>query len=125
MSEEKITEKIEKVVVVSEVEFVNEVRYVMQEYEIEDLEEGVEETLTQYRERGIEVSGIDFAEAKRVLSTTITLPASMSMLADTLTNHDEPIGKRMRSLFYLVPWEVRPQSRRWRGRCGIRRTVRS
>ena len=85
----------------SEVEFVNEVRYVMKEYEIEDLEEGVEETLTQYGERGMEVSGIDFEEAKRVLSTTITLPASMSMLADTLTNHDEPIGKRMRSLFYL------------------------
>ena len=95
MTEKKSTQNV------SEVEFVNEVRYVMKEYEIEDLDEGVEETLTQYTERGIDVSGIDVSEAKRVLSTTITLPASMSVLAKTLTNHDEPIGKRMRSLFYL------------------------
>ena len=86
----------------TELKFVEEVQYVMKEYEIEDLDEGVEETLTQYAERNVDAaSQVDVSEAKRVLRTTIVLPASMKSLATTLTSPGEPIGKRMRALFYL------------------------
>jgi deoxyhypusine monooxygenase len=109
---------------VSQAAFASEVRDVMADYEISDIDEAVEETLEQLRERGADISGVDVgafranwrnssepeapkggsapalpAEAASV--PKVPLPAPVSELCETLCDHTKPIGMRMRSLFYL------------------------
>lgn len=116
------TRTVEKKKNVSTSMFESEVRYVMREFEIEDVEDAIEETISQFAERGdatYDLSGVDMKttitrlkggeskekdedEGKSVSSaTSLVLPTSMTSLAKTLKDPKERLGKRMRSLFYL------------------------
>eukprot|EP00939_MAST-03C_sp_MAST-3C-sp1_P002394 g2394.t1 len=125
--------------------FVEEVLFVMKEFEITDTEEAIEETLSQAKERNdasskvgngnakvtnemgeipFSLMHVDLEEVKREISrrrghedgtktkeeeepascslgTTVDMPAPLLDLARTLKNPKDPLGKRMRSLFYL------------------------
>eukprot|EP00941_MAST-03F_sp_MAST-3F-sp1_P004386 g4386.t1 len=96
--------------------FERELKEVMVEYEIDDISEGIEETIDQLTENGMDLSDFDAAafllQKKNTLSKNnefnapaslprLELPTSISNLCDTLCDYTKPIGMRMRSLFYL------------------------
>ena len=97
--------------------FIEEVRLVMTEYEIDDIEEAVEEAAQQLEERGAELGHIDLAAAVTALATKthsqandfttpatlprVQLPAPIPALCQTLGDPSRPIGMRMRALFFL------------------------